>query len=94
MPTSFVHNPIRSLWQTEKSLIRADKGVYGFSVDLKATRSEVKKEVEKRYKVKVAKINMVNRGGKTRGAGALRGQTQKLRIAYVTLKAGDKIDLS
>lgn len=61
-------------YQTEKSLRLAEKNnVITFIVDRKATKTQIKEEVEKRFNVKVEKVNtLITRKG--------------LKKAYVKLK--------
>ncbi|MEM0480696.1 MAG: 50S ribosomal protein L23 [Candidatus Aenigmatarchaeota archaeon] len=61
-------------YQTEKSLRLAEKNnVITFIVDRRATKGQIKKEVEKRFNVKVEKVNtLITRKG--------------LKKAYVKLK--------
>lgn len=42
---------------TEKSTMMSSSGVYAFEVDRRATKTDIKKAVEKAFRVKVASIN-------------------------------------
>ena len=79
---------------TEKTTAMADKNQYTFDVAKNATKNEIKKEIEKTYKVKPVDVNtlrvkqrVVFRRG---NIGTLKG-TKK---ADVTLKKGDTLPLS
>lgn len=79
---------------TEKAAINADKGVYTFNVLAGATKNEIKKEIEKVYKVKAVKVNIVNTPKKKtmlRGRPSMQGGGKK---AVVYLKKGDKIEFA
>lgn len=69
---------------------------YGFIVDRKADKPQIKEAVEQFYNVKVKDINTINYYGKRKSryskTGVLRGRTNHFKKAYVTLVEGDKID--
>ncbi len=69
---------------------------YAFIVERKATKEQIKKEIEALYGVKVISINtMVYQGKKkTRYTkrNILEGRTRSYKKAVVTLKEGDVID--
>jgi large subunit ribosomal protein L23 len=81
---------------TEKMTALMDKrGQYGFVVDPKSTKDEIKAEVEKFYGVEVASVNtMITRGKarKNRRTGQISGYTNKYKKAIITLKEGFTID--
>ena len=69
---------------------------YGFIVDRRANKLEIKAAVEQMYNVTVEDVNTVNYHGKKRSrytkAGLLRGRSNHFKKAYVTLAGDDKID--
>lgn len=69
---------------------------YGFIVDRKANKLQIKAAVEQFYNVTVADVNTVNYHGKRKSryskAGMLRGRANHFKKAYVTLAGDDKID--
>jgi large subunit ribosomal protein L23 len=69
---------------------------YGFIVDRRANKLEIKNAVEQMYNVTVEDVNTVNYHGKRRSrytkAGLLRGRSNHFKKAYVTLAGDDKID--
>ena len=75
---------------TEKS------GRYGFIVNPRANKIQIKKAVESMYNVVVTDVNTMTYRGKMkmRGtkAGFTTGRTPKYKKAVVTLKQGDSID--
>ena len=81
---------------TEKVSALNEKGVYGFVVDRKANKVEIRKAVEKAYGVSVASINTMNYGGrdKTRYTKAriISGRTPGYKKAIVTVAEGEVID--
>jgi large subunit ribosomal protein L23 len=82
---------------TEKMTIQGEKlNRYGFVVDRRANKLEIKKAVEEMYGVTVKEVNTVNYYGKRKSrltkAGLLTGRTNHFKKAIVTLAGDDKID--
>lgn len=83
---------------TERTALYLERGLnkYGFEVDLKATRGEIKAEVERVYEVEVEKVNTMIVRGKRRSRytkrGVIRGKSSNYKKAIVTLKEGEEID--
>lgn len=82
---------------TEKMTILGDKlNRYGFMVDRRANRLQIKAAVEQTYGVTVVDVNTVNYHGKRKSrytkAGLLTGRTNHFKKAFVTLAREDKID--
>ena len=82
---------------TEKMTDQGEKlNRYGFIVDRRANKLEIKAAVEQMYNVTVEDVNTVNYNGKRRSrytkAGLLRGRSNHFKNAYVTLAGDDKID--
>ncbi len=78
---------------TEKVSLLAERGAYVFEVTALATKNEIKKEIEKLYKVKPIKVNVITVPRKKimmRGKIGIRGGGKK---AIVYLKKGDKIEI-
>lgn len=80
---------------SEKSFAKSEDAVYTFRVSNDANKQQVKGEVEKRFKVKVTKVNMLNRRDRriidTRRR--VSGRKPGYKKAIVRLKSGDTIDL-
>ena len=82
---------------TEKAYHEQTKRTYMFNVPAGASKQAVAEQVANQYKVTVLGVRIVIRKGKatkfSRGKHAYPGTTyrQDKRIAYVTLKEGDKI---
>jgi Ribosomal protein L23 len=82
---------------TEKMTIQGDKlNRYGFIVDRRANKIEIRNAVEQMYGVSVKDVNTVNYHGKRKSrytkAGLLSGRTNHYKKAFVTLAGDDKID--
>ena len=78
---------------TEKGTFLNQFGKYLFLVDKKANKSEVKKVVERVYKVKVTSVNIINNKPKPRRLGKTMGTKQGYKKAIVTLAKGQKLDI-
>jgi len=69
---------------------------YGFVVDPKANKLQIKSAVEKMYGVSVETVNTMNYNGKVRSrytrSGTQVGIANRHKKAVVTLKAGETID--
>lgn len=87
---------IRRLDLTEKGAVLREKGnQYFFEVAPDANKIEIKRAVEQLFNVSVVKVNTLNRVGKTkRNRRGLLGFRPDWKRAIVTLKQGDKIDLT
>jgi len=82
---------------TEKFNAIAEKlGQYAFVVDRKASKTDIKNEIEKVYEVKVNEVRTMIYGGtrKTRYTkkGYVEGKTAAYKKAIVTLLDGNTID--
>jgi len=76
---------------TEKAVNLSAANKYVFKVDKKATKSAIKKEIVKIFKVKVDDVNIINQKGKQKRRGRILGRTASFKKAIVTLKKGEKI---
>jgi len=88
-----MHYVIKRPLVTEKNSILAENGVYVFEVDKKATKTEIKKAVEKFFRVRVSSVNtaMCRGRGKRTKFGVSKPETWKK--AMVRLVKGEKIGL-
>ena len=82
---------------TEKMTAQAEKlNRYGFIVDKKADKLQIRKEVEDLYGVSVDSVNTIRYAGKRKSrytkAGFVDGRTNAYKKAIVTLKEGQAID--
>ena len=78
---------------SEKAAMLAAEGTYVFNVPLLTNKIEVRKAVEKHYKVHVVRVNMLRGEGKRVSRGRISGQRSDWKKALVTLKKGEKIEL-
>ncbi len=76
---------------TEKGTQMVKNRVYGFVVNPRANKAQIKNRLEKIYAVKVGKIRIVKRKGKVRRLGRRRIPTAlpDRKVAYVTLISGE-----
>jgi large subunit ribosomal protein L23 len=82
---------------TEKMTKAGEKlGHYGFIVDFKANKIQIRQAIEKMYNVTVDNVNTMRIPGKIRTRytknGLTKGSTGAYKKAVVTLKEGDNID--
>ena len=82
---------------TEKMTNITDKfNRFGFVVRPEANKLVIKKEIEALYNVTVVDVNTMNYAGKNKSrytkAGLVKGRTNAVKKAIVTLKEGDTID--
>ncbi|MFC2002378.1 50S ribosomal protein L23 [Chloroflexota bacterium] len=76
---------------TEKSTTLQAQNKYSFEVAGEATKHQIKQAVEKAFKVKVAKVNVMTMHGETRRVGRRVVSSPSWRKAVVSIKPGDKI---
>lgn len=88
-------NVIISPLITEKSMIDAGNGKFTFRVAKEADKKEIKREVEKNFKVNVVHISTSILKGKSMRTGIRRAEKpiSDTKKAVVTLKKGEKIGL-
>ena len=89
-----IYSVIKNLMRTEKGTQALPLNKYMFKVDTTATKLDIKKAVEKVYKVQVAEVNTVNMPGKLKRVRYRAGYTSDWKKAIVTLKPGSKIDMT
>lgn len=82
---------------TEKMNAMSEKlNRFGFLVNNKANKIQIKKAVEDLYDVEVVAVNTMNYSGKTKARGTkggyIQGRTKAFKKAYVTLAEGQSID--
>jgi len=87
-----LYDVLRRPLVTEKNAILQEEDKYVFEVADEATKPEIKKAVEKAFKVGVIAVNVMTVHGKERRVGRRVIQTSSWKKAIVTLQAGDKIE--
>ena len=90
-PRDVIIRPIVS----EKSYALLDQNVYTFLVHSDASKPEIHDAVEAIFGKTVVKVNTLNRKGKTQRTrrSNRRGKRANTKRAYVTLAAGERIEL-
>lgn len=73
---------------TERSADLMSENKYTFDVDVKATKTQVKRAVEEIFDVKVEKVNIMNVKPKKKRMGRYQGYTNRRRKAIVKLSEG------
>ncbi|MCG8698837.1 MAG: 50S ribosomal protein L23 [Bacteroidales bacterium] len=82
---------------TEKmTALSEDLNKYGFIVDKRANKIQIKNAVEEMYGVTVEVVNTMRYAGKRKSrytrSGVIEGRTKSYKKAIVTLASGDTID--
>lgn len=82
---------------TEKMTVKGEKlNQFGFIVDNRANKLQIKSEVEELYGVEVISVNTMNYPGKMKSrntkTGIISGKTKAFKKAIVTLAEGESID--
>ena len=89
-----LYDKILSPLVTEKSTNLSDQNKIIFKVPNKTNKTNLKKNIEKIFKVNVTKINIINKQSRKK---IVRGRKVKVRgykKAIITLKKGQNIDLT
>ena len=87
------HKILRRPLITEKSTIHKEMdNQLAFEVDRRANKIEIRKAVEKAFKVQVEDVRTMNYRGKSRRVGRSVGRKPHWKKAIVTLKPGQKIE--
>ena len=81
-PRSIIQEPVI----TEKATILREGNKYAFRVDSKANKIQIRQAVEEIFSVKVP--------SKPKRQGLYQGRRAGWKKAYVTLKAGDSIEIT
>jgi large subunit ribosomal protein L23 len=87
---------IKTVRVTEKGTVQGEKfNQYTVIADPRANKLQIRKAVEELFKVKVVKVNTMNVRGKARRQRTHQaGETPAWKKALVTLKEGDRINLT
>lgn len=87
---SIIYSPM----VTEKSTMISQFNQFCFKVDTNSNATEIKLAIQKLFKVKVNKVNIVNVLGKTKTFKGTIGKRPNFKKAIVTLAQDNTIDLS
>ena len=79
---------------TEKSTNISEQNKIVFKVPVKANKKNLKKNIEKIFKVNVTKINIINKRNRTKFTRGKTVRVKGYKKAIVTLKKGQSIDLT
>ena len=85
-----IRRPILTEKLTE---LRETQRKIGLLVRSDANKVEIKKAAEQALKVKIEKVNVLNRIGKLRRIGRLSGKKPDWKKGSVTMKVGEKLEI-
>ena len=89
-----LYDKIYSPILTEKSTALSDQNKVVFRVPVKANKVNLKKSIEKIFKVDVIKINIINKQSRNKLTRGRKVKVQGYKKAIITLKKGQSIDLT
>ena len=79
---------------TEKSTNLSEQNKIVFKVPSGANKDNLKKNIEKIFKVNVTKINIINKQSRTKLTRGRKVKISGFKKAIITLKKGQSIDLT
>ncbi len=82
---------------TEKMTAKGEKlNQFGFIVDKRANKLQIREEVEELYGVEILSVNTMNYSGKKKSrntkSGVISGKTNAFKKAIITIAEGESID--
>ena len=89
-----LYDKILSPMLTEKTTNLSEQNKIVFSVPREANKTNLKKNIEKIFKVNVTKINIVNKQNRLKIVRGRKVKVQGFKKAIITLKKGQSIDLT
>ena len=89
-----LYDKIRSPLVTEKSTNLSEQNKIIFKVDAKANKKNLKKNIEKIFKVTVTKVNIINKKSRIKVTRGRKVKVKGFKKAIITLKKGQNIDLT
>jgi large subunit ribosomal protein L23 len=84
---------VRPIITEKSSLLKETANQYVFEVQRDANKIEIKKAVEKLFKVKVVSVSVMQLEGKKKRMGKFSGKKSDWKKAYVKLSPKDKITI-
>ena len=78
---------------TEKATLLREANIYTFQVDSKANKIQIRQAIEALFEVRVDSVRTVSVPSKPRRQGMFAGKRSGWKKAYVTLQAGESIDV-
>jgi large subunit ribosomal protein L23 len=89
-----LYDKIYSPIVTEKSTTLSEQNKIVFKVPSRANKINLKKNIEKIFKVNVIKINIINKQSRKKLIKGKKVNIQGYKKAIITLKKGQSIDLT
>ena len=89
-----LYDKILSPIVTEKSTNLSEQNKIVFKVPKKANKINLKKNVEKIFKVNVTKVNIINKQPRKKMIRGKKVKVKGFKKAIITLKKGQSIDLT
>ena len=89
-----LYDKIISPFVTEKSTNLSEQNKIIFKVPSKANKKNLKKNIEKIFKVDVTKINIINKRTRIKITRGKKIKVKGYKKAIITLKKGQNIDLT
>ena len=89
-----LYDKILSPMVTEKSTNLSEQNKIVFKVPTGANKVNLKKNIEKIFKVNVTKINIINKQNRTKVTRGKKVKVSGFKKAIITLKKGQSIDLT
>ena len=89
-----LYDKILSPLVTEKSTNLSDQNKIIFKVPNKTNKINLKKNIEKIFKVNITKINIINKQPRKKIVKGKKVQVMGYKKAIITLKKGQNIDLT
>jgi len=94
MDKHHLYDKILSPVVTEKSTNLSEHNKIVFKVPNKADKKNLKKNIEKIFKVNVTKINIINKKSRIKQTRGKKVRVKGYKKAIITLKKGQNIDLT
>ena len=89
-----LYDKILSPIVTEKSTNISEQNKIVFKVPTKANKKNLKKSIEKIFKVNVTKVNIINKKNRVKTSRRKKIKVKGYKKAIITLKKGQNIDLT
>ena len=89
-----LYDKIISPFVTEKSTNLSEQNKISFKVHSKANKKNLKKNIEKIFKVNVTKVNIINKKSRIKTTRGKKVRVKGYKKAIITLKKGQNIDLT
>ena len=94
MEKLYLYDKIISPLVTEKSTNLSEQNKIIFKVHAGANKKNLKKNIEKIFKVEVTKVNIINKKTRMKTTRGKKVRVKGFKKAIITLKKGQNIDLT